>query len=135
MYFLLYQLFLRLIAPENLAQLLILHAHIRGKNLGISSSIYLRSRENDFVRLMLVGIFVDYGYFCEVHSIPQEPFCTLVYLLMPWRTYELLSLHQLASRQHQYVEGGPEEDGCGGQVVQGVVEQHPFSGSALFGRQ
>ena len=31
---------------------------------------------------------------------------------------ELSSLHQLASRQHQHVEGGPEEDGCGGQVVQ-----------------
>ena len=30
---------------------------------------------------------------------------------------------------------GPEEDGCSGQVVQEVVEQHPFSGSALFGRQ
>ena len=30
---------------------------------------------------------------------------------------------------------GPEEDGCGRQVVQEVVEQHPFSGSALFGRQ
>ena len=30
---------------------------------------------------------------------------------------------------------GTEEDGCGGQVVQEVVEQHPFSGSALFGRQ
>ena len=42
-----------------LYQLLILHAHIRGKNLGISSSICLRSIENDFVRLMLVGIFVD----------------------------------------------------------------------------
>ena len=28
---------------------------------------------------------------------------------------------------------GPEEDGCGGHVVQEVVEQHPFSGSALFG--
>ena len=24
------------------------------------------------------------------------------------------------------MEGGPEEDGCGGQVVQEVVEQHPF---------
>ena len=39
---------------------------------------------------------------------------------------ELLSLQQLASRQHQHqhVEGGPEEDGCVGQVVQEVVEQH-----------
>ena len=34
--------------------------------------------------------------------------------------------YQLASRQHQHVEGGPEEDGCGRQVVQEVVEQHPF---------
>ena len=25
-----------------------------------------------------------------------------------------------------HVGGGPEEDGCGGQVVQEVVEQHPF---------
>ena len=33
-------------------------------------------------------------------------------------------MHQLASRQHQHVEGRPEEDGCGGQVVQEVVE--PF---------
>ena len=50
---------------------------------------------------------------------------------------ELLSLHQLASCQHehQHLEGWPEEDGCGGQVVQKVVERHPFSGSALFGRQ
>ena len=47
------------------------------------------------------------------------------------------SLYQLASRQHQHQHGedGPEEDGAGGQVVQEVVEQHPFSGSALFGRQ
>ena len=30
---------------------------------------------------------------------------------------------------------GPEEDRCGEQVVQEVVEQHPFSGSALFGKQ
>ena len=30
-----------------------------GKNFDSSSSICLRSRENDFVRLMLVGIFVD----------------------------------------------------------------------------
>ena len=45
------------------------------------------------------------------------------------------SLYQLASRQHQHQHGedGPEEDGAGGQVVQEVVEQHPFSGSALFG--
>ena len=28
---------------------------------------------------------------------------------------------------------GPEEDGYGRQVVQEVVEQHPFSGSAVFG--
>ena len=28
-------------------------------------------------------------------------------------------------------EGGPEEDGCGREVVQEFVEQHPFSGSAL----
>ena len=51
-------------------------------------------------------------------------------ILLPWpcltRFYqELLSLYQLASRRHQHVEGGPEEDGCGGQVVQEVVEQHP----------
>ena len=40
----------------------------------------------------------------------------------------ILSLHLLASCQHQlqHLEGGPEEDGCGRQVVQKVVERHPF---------
>ena len=78
----------------------------------------------------------------QLHSSMVNHNWWLQKILLPWpcstRFYqELLSLHQLASRQHQHqqVEGGPEEYGFGGQVVQEVVEQHPFSGSAHFGRQ